>query len=337
MVRLKDIAARAGVSVMTVSKALRDAPDISAATKARLRGLAQEMRYVPDAMAQSLRTRATRLLGLVIPGTVNPVFARMLMALEDRTTELGYELLLAHTLDKPEREELHLRRCLARRVEGVLVAPVYRMGQQPSPVYQELRARGVPAVLLGHPAPHCAGLPFVATDDVAGAHELTRHLVGLGHRRIACLAGPIAAPWAQERYEGYRRALRDADLAPDDRLVFHAGETIEEGFQAGLELVRERTGATAVVAANDMVAVGAASALLSQGVRIPQEMSVAGFGNVRTAEYCRVPITTMREPKFRLGVAALDVLAALIRGEAVESRRLRAELVSRESTAPPAG
>src|SRR5688572_30140295 len=102
MVRLKDIAERAGVSIMTVSKVLRDASDISAATKARVRALAQEMGYVPHAMAVGLRTRATRLLGLVIPGVVNPVHVRLLMSLEDRAFELGYDLFLAHTLDRPE-------------------------------------------------------------------------------------------------------------------------------------------------------------------------------------------------------------------------------------------
>src|SRR5262245_35277493 len=115
MVRLKDIAERAGVSIMTVSKVLRDAPDISSATKARVRSLAQEMGYVPHAMAAGLRTRATRLLGLVIPGVVNPVFARLIMALEDRAFEHGFDLFLAHTLEKPEREEFVIRRLLARR------------------------------------------------------------------------------------------------------------------------------------------------------------------------------------------------------------------------------
>ncbi|MFN0069149.1 MAG: LacI family DNA-binding transcriptional regulator [Limisphaerales bacterium] len=336
MIRLKDIAARAGVSVMTVSKALREEPDVAAATRTRIRALAANLGYVPNAMAQSLRTRSTRLLGLMIPASVNPVYARVLMAIEDRATALGYDLLLAHSLDKPEHEEAHLRGFLGRGVEGLLVVPVYRMGQGVSAPYREVAARHVPCVLLGHPAPHCAGVASAAPDDVAGAELLTRHLLELGHRRIACLAGPVAAPWAQERYEGYRRALRAADLPMDDQLVYHAGATIEEGFQAGLELLREDTGATAVVAVNDLVAIGAANAMLGQGMRIPQEMSVVGYGNILTAEHYRVPLTTVREPKFRLGVAAMEMLEQLIAGGTVESRRLRGELVERASTAPPA-
>lgn len=334
MIRLKDIAARAGVSVMTVSKALREEPDVAASTRERIRSLAASLGYVPNAMARSLRSRSTHLLGLVIPGIVNPIYARVLMALEARATERGYDLLLAHSLDKPEREEAHLRRFLGRGAEGLLVVPAYRLGQAVSPVYRDLATRRVPTVLLGHPAPHCPGLPFVAGDDVEAAEALVRHLLGLGHRRIACLTGPIAAPWAQERYEGYRRALRAADLPVDDRLIFHTGATIEEGFQGGLELLRERAGATALVAANDLVAIGALNALLGQGLAIPREMSVAGFGNILAAEHCRVPLTTVREPKFRLGMAAMEVLEKLMAGEPVESRRLRGELIERASTGP---
>ncbi len=137
MVRLKDIAERAGVSIMTVSKVLRDAPDISAATKVRVRALAQEMGYVPHAMAAGLRTRATRLLGVVLPAVVNPVYARLLMALEVRAFDHGFDLFLAQTLDKPEREELVIRRLLARRIEGLFVIPVPRLGES-APIYSEL-------------------------------------------------------------------------------------------------------------------------------------------------------------------------------------------------------
>src|SRR6516165_9822937 len=116
MVRLKDIAQLTGVSVMTVSKALRDEPDVSAATKAKIKKLAQEMAYVPDSSAQGLRTKTTKLFGLVIPATTNPIYARMVYAIEERAFDLGYDLLIAHTLNQPEREDLVLRRLLSRRV-----------------------------------------------------------------------------------------------------------------------------------------------------------------------------------------------------------------------------
>ena len=334
MVRLKDIAERAGVSIMTVSKVLRDAPDISAATKQRVRALAGDMGYVPHAMAAGLRTRATRLLGLVIPGVINPIFARTIMAIEDRAYELGYDLFLAHTLEKVEREEFVIRRLLARRVEGMFVVPVPRLGSDAT-IYSELARHGSRVVVLGVAPDYCRAFARVAADEAVASREVTQHLLSLGHRRIAFLAGPTISPSSQARLDGYRRAHRDAGLEIDDRLVFHAGSTVDDGFQAGLELVRESLGVTALQAVNDLVAIGAMNALGSQGIRIPEDVSVAGFGNLLTAENARVALTTVREPKFRLGMAAMDLMQQLLKGGPPESRVLRAELVVRRSTAQP--
>src|SRR5579862_9691847 len=142
MVRLKDIAERAGVSVMTVSKALRDEPDVSESTKTRLKLMAQEMGYLPDSIAQGLRNRKTKLFGLVIPSLANPVYVRMLLAIEERSYELGYDLLIGYTLHKQEREETWIRRFLSRRVDGLFISPVYRLESE-SRLYQELLARKI--------------------------------------------------------------------------------------------------------------------------------------------------------------------------------------------------
>ena len=334
MVRLKDIAARAGVSVMTVSKALRDAPDISAKTKARLKLLAQQMGYMPDTAAQGLRTHTTKLFGLVISAVTNPIFARVVMAIEEGAHEAGYQVILTHSLNNPEREEACLRRLLARRVDGLFIFPAYR--PEPSaPIYDEVRRRAIPTVILGHKAKFCSQFANVETDDLAASHAATRHLLELGHQRIAFLSGPAVCPWAHERFEGYRRALREARLELDDRFVFNAGATIEEGEKAALQMLNEHLDATAVQAVNDLVAIGAANTFLQQGVKIPHDLSVVGFGNVLVSEFFRVPLTTIRQPKFRLGVAAMDTMLKLLRGERVETRRLRAELIIRASSGAP--
>jgi DNA-binding LacI/PurR family transcriptional regulator len=334
MIRLKDIAARAGVSVMTVSKVLRDAPDIAASTKARIRALAEEMGYVPNTSAQNLRNRTTHLFGLIIPSTTNPLFARIMMAVEEQAAAMGYELLLVQTLNQIEREQVALRRMQARRVDGLLVVPVYRLDPK-AHVYDELLRRGTPTVLLSHRAPFCQGFVNVETDDLAGAYTLTRHLLELGHRRIAFLAGPQAVPAAQERLEGYHRALRDAGIERDDALVFAAGGTIEEGAKAALQMLQEKSGATAVMAVNDLVAIGAGTVFLQQGLRIPEDLSLTGFGNVLLSEYFRVPLTTISVPKHGLGEAAMELMREMLRGGRPSSRRLATELVVRQSTAPP--
>ncbi len=319
---------------MTVSKALRDEPDVSAATKTRIKLVAQQMGYVPDSTAQGLRTRTTKLFGLIISSITNPIFARIVVAIEERAHELGYDVLLAHTQNIPEREEACIRRFLSRRVDGLFVSPVYRMEPE-ARIYQELLARRVPVVLLGSPAPFCNGFVSVQIEELVASYNMTQHLLKLGHKRIAFLTGPVSAPWSRERFEGYRRALREAGADVDDRLVFQAGSTVEDGAKAALQMVNESCDATAIQAVNDLVAIGCANTLFSQGVRIPEDLSIAGFGNVLTAEHYRVPLTTVRQPKFRLGTAAVEAMMQLLRGQRPDPKRLPAELLVRESTAPP--
>jgi len=334
MVRLKDIALRLGVSVMTVSKALRDAPDVSAATKAKIKSFAQQMGYVPDSSAQGLRTKTTKLFGLVIPSITNPIFARIVFAIEERAHDLGYDVLLAHSLNKPEREEHCIRHFLSRRVDGLFISPVYRFEAE-ARIYQEVLARKTPVVLLGSPAPFCKSFPGVEIEELIASYNATQHLLKLGHKRIAYLTGPPTAPWAHERFNGYRRALREAGLEVDDKFVFQSGSTIEDGTNAALQMLNEGCNATAVQAVNDLVAIGCAETLIAQGLKIPEDVSVAGFGNILMAEHFRMPLTTVSQPKFRLGIAAVEMMMSLIRGENVQSKRLPAELVERKSTAAP--
>lgn len=334
MVRLKDIAAQAGVSVMTVSKVMRDAPDISAATKVRIRALAEQMGYTPDSIAQGLRNKTTKLLGLVISAVTNPIFARVVMAIEEQAHQLGYDVILAQTLNQPEREQAVIRRMLSRRVDGLFITPVYRL-EQTAPIYEELVKRALPTVLLGHRAPFCSSFVNVETDDISASFAATRHLLELGHQRIAFLAGPNAAPSSVERLEGHRRALREAGVEFDERLIFHAGSTIEEGEKAALQMLQESPNATAVQAVNDLVAIGAANVFLGQGLKIPGDISLVGFGNVLISEHFRVPLTTIRQPKLRLGTAAMDSMLKLIGGTRPPTKRLSGEIVIRQSSGAP--
>jgi len=219
-------------------------------------------------------------------------------------------------------------------VDGLFIRPVYR-ADPTAAIYEELKQRKVSTVILGHRALFCSDFPNVETDDLAATEASTQHLLELGHQRIACFTGPTFAPWAQERYEGYRRALLARQMEVDEKLVFHAGGTIEEGKAAALQLIDERPGATAILAANDLVAIGAASTLLDQGVKIPEEISMVGFGNTLTAEHFRVPLTTVSQPKYRRGIAAMESMSALLAGESAGTKRLAAELVIRKSTAAP--
>ena len=189
--------------------------------------------------------------------------------------------------------------------------------------------------MLGPPAPFCKSFPSIEIEELIASYNATQHLLKLGHKRIAYFTGPAMAPWAHERFEGYRRALREANLDVDDKLVFQAGSTIEDGTKAALQMLNESCDATAVQAVSDLVAIGCAETLLAQGLKIPEDISIVGFGNILTTEHFRVPMTTIRQPKFRLGIAAVEMMMSLLRGERVQPTRLTAELVERKSTAPP--
>ena len=226
MVRLKDIAAQAGVSVMTVSKSLRGASDISAETKTRVKVLAQQMGYMPDSMAQGLRNRTTKLLGLILSTVANPDFCPHRLGHRRRRARVGLRSDPGPFLEHPRtRRSLHPPPALAPRGRTF-----YFPGLPAFADRADLRgtvARATPTVILGQRAPFCAQFFNVETDDLTGSYLMTRHLLELGHKKIAFLSGPSGAPWAQERLEGYRRALREADIEPDDRLIFTAGATHE--------------------------------------------------------------------------------------------------------------
>jgi len=331
MIRLKDIALEAGVSVMTVSKALRDAPDIAAKTKLRIGDLAKRMGYTPNLGARSLRSQETKLLGLVIPATTDPIFARIVMAIEQRALEHGYELILHHSWNQPEREETILQNLISRRVDGIFLSPVYRVEPEVD-AYRELRLRSIPTVIMGPLAEFCADFVNVQTLGNESAFGMTQHLIDLGHKRIAFFAGPRFSSRAVSRQEGYRRALRENGIEEDPALVFNAGATIAEGAKAAEHFLEEKTKATAVQTVNDLVAIGAANVFLDSGVKIPDELSIAGFGNILTSEHYRVPLTTIRQPKFRMGMAAFDAMLKLIDGERPEQERMVGEVLVRQST-----
>ncbi len=173
------------------------------------------------------------------------------------------------------------------------------------------------------------------TEELVASSAATQHLLKLGHKRIAYLTGPHPRRGRTIASKAIAARCAKPDLDVDDRLVFQAGSTIEDGTKAALQMLNESCNATAVQAVNDLVAIGCAETLFTQGLRIPEDISLVGFGNVLTAEYFRVPLTTVRQPKFRLGMAAMDMMTSLLRGQPVESKRLSAELIERKSTAPP--
>lgn len=335
MATLKEIARSLDLSVMAVSKALRDAPDISSATKARVQEEARRINYVPNQSARNLRSRHSHLLGVVVPNINNTYYSNLVWGIERQAESMGFQILLAHSLDQADAEVAEVRRLLARQVEGILLVPAVRW-QNRFMTLELLRQAGIPVVMLDRYPAGAEQFPqasWVVSRDQYGVEQAVRHLLELGHKEILYLSGPNGSSASAARFGGYKKTMADSEIGHDDRRVFLAGTDINSGRKAMIQALSEKVPFTAVAAFNDHVAIGAAEVLEQQGFRVPSEVSLVGFGDGLLATHFRVPLTTVRVPQIELGTAAVFQLNELLAGRSIDPRELPVELVIRFSTA----
>ncbi len=334
MSTLKEIAATLDLSVMAVSKALRDAPDISAGTKARVQAEARRRHYIPNRAAQNLRLRRSGLLGVVVPQINHTYYSHLIWGAERQAEALDLQMLLSSSLDRAENEMREVQKLIARQVEALLLVPAVRW-QHRLATLELVRASGIPTVLLdAYPAgaEKFPGVSWVVCDDARGGQLATEHLLELGHKQILFLAGPNGSSSSAGRFSGYQRALAAAGVPYADERVFLADKDIDSGRKAMSQALSEKVEFTAIVAYNDSVAIGAAEALAQQGFRVPEDVSLVGFGDGMLATYYRVPLTTVRVPQVEMGETAVRLALELQRGKPVQPRALPVEIIVREST-----
>ena len=324
-----DLARATGLSPSTVSRALRGIGDISPATVARVRDSAARLRYRPNAVARSLALRASDSLALMLPDIANPFFPALVKAVQLRARHHGKTVLLCNTEGVPEAEAEYLDMLASCQIQGVVA-----MGLSITP--DEIRRRrgaGMKIVALDRAAAG-GSAASVQADHRAGGWMATDHLLGLGHRAIAHIAGPSGLSVATERWDGYRDKMGEAGIDPG--AIAHGYFTEGSGHRAALELIRSGRHFTAIFCANDLMALGAISALRSAGLEVPAQISVVGFDDIELGRYAVPALTTIRQPLEELARVAVDLLVGLLRGdEAREPERLAVELVVRESTASP--
>lgn len=334
MATLKTLAAELGLSVMAVSKALRDAPDISVKTKERVKALAAKHHYTPNLAAQNLRRQKTGLLGVLVPNIHHTYYSHLVWGIERAAEAAGYQIILGHSLDRPEVEEEQVRQFVARRVEGILAIPVARWQHRFQSI--EIAATAdVPMVLLDRFPAGVERFERVATvvhDGQVGIELAVEHLAAKGHRRILYFAGPQGSSSSAARLTGYQKAMEKLGIEHDE-LTYLAGSNIPDGEQAMAKALDEGTEATAILAFNDSVAMGAMNALHRQGLRVPTDVSVVGMGDGLLAANYRVPLTTIRLAKTEMGSEAFKALKTLMEKEKPEQRMMPVELIARESTA----
>jgi DNA-binding LacI/PurR family transcriptional regulator len=334
-VSIKDIARLAGVSHSTVSRALHNSPLIPQRTAERIQQIAREKGYSASAVARSLVTRRTQTIGVVVTSIADPFNGEVVEGLEETANRSGYSVVLATSQADPEREIAVVRSFQERRVDGIVVASS-RVGSLYMPVLGEME---VPIVLLNNQSPG----PFahaVTIDNVDGGWQATRHLIELGHTRIAYIGDRFGLQSDKERLKGYRKALMQSGLPFLDELVARGDGKTAGGRAAAAKLISEKTPLkqrpTAIFCYNDMSALGLMQEAEAAGLRIPQDMSIVGFDDLFFSSQLRPPLTTVRQPKKEIGRRAMEHLLALLRGEQPHSTTLiKGELIVRGSTAPP--
>jgi LacI family transcriptional regulator len=330
-VRLRDIAEQAGVSVNTVSRALTGKPDINNDTRERVQALAERLGYMPNLLARSLLRGSTRTVGLVVTDCTDPFYAGLIRAVENTLSREGFGLLLATSNEHVDKERQALAMLRERRVDGLLFTPVDVAAGH---VGDLLKAE-LPIVLLGRRPAGYEG-PFVGTDNVAGARLLVRHLLKLGHTRIAHFSRSDKASSAHERLTGYRRALAEAEITTPGALVRRLAPTVEGGKIGAAWFQQLRPRPTALFTYNDSQAVGAMLGLSQAGILVPDDCSIGGFDNIELSELVRPTLTTVAQPIHEIGRLGAQMLIDRLQHDTAGSTMLLPpRLMVRESTVPP--
>jgi len=332
-VTLRDVAARAGVHPATASRALNPETRllVKEETARRVLEAAELLGYHPNPVARSLRTRRSHTVGVIIPDLTNPLFPPIVRGLEDRLAAAGYVALIANTDGDGERERLVFERMRARHADGIVLATAHLS----DPLLAEAVRTGLPVVLVNRMAQDHS-LPSVSVDNESGMRMAVAHLIALGHRQIAHIAGPQEVSTGLYRYRGFVSAMEAHGLAADPGLIPVAkAYSIEEGTRC-TRMLLDHGGCTAVAAANDMLAVGCFAALEEAGLSCPEDLSVVGFNDMPFIDRLRPPLTTIRFPHYQVGTEAAQLLLEQISdgGGPVKVLYLAPELVVRGSTAP---
>lgn len=329
-----DVARLAGVSTATVSRYVNRSSAVRPATAARIEAAIAETGYVPSRAASSLTTKRSGLVGFLTSDLTNPFTSELAHAMTDEAGRTGLSLLSAVTFGLDERFEQLAGELRRHQVDGIVATP------PGSPrVVETLRAvaaSGVPVVTVGITVPE-SPVDFVSVDTYAGARDAMHHLLDLGHRRIALLTGTPHHEIAASRFRGYADALAEAGVEVSEELVYEGTTDADFGFEAMHEIAETSPAPTAIFAINDLIALGVLQACHHLGIRVPEQLSVVGFDDIWFAGHSSPPLTTVAQPRSRLGTEAIRLLIERMTDPHRETAEIRlpSDLVLRRSTAPP--
>ncbi len=333
---LRDVARLAGVSVWTASAAVNNKEGVSDRLRKRVAEAMQALDYHPDYVARSLKARCTRTIGIVIPDITNPFFTDLISGAETEARKNGYSVILCDSGEDPASERNNLNNLFSRRVDGVVLAPATCEAVQDT-----LIQRRFPIVLVDRVPPDYKG-SAVLTDNFGASYEATRHLITLGHQRIAIITGRLELSNGRDRYEGFRKAMQEAGLPVAEQYVAHGDFQLESGYLRGIELLRLLDPPSAIFACNNKMTLGLMRALRELHVSCPERVSVLGFDDFEWVENFSPRLTTVAQATYEMGIKSMDMLLSKLdgmkRSPGVSKDTivtLKASLRLRDSTAPP--
>lgn len=329
MSNIRDVAKAAGVSVATVSRALSDPDKVSQTSLDKVHAAIERVGYRPNMLARSFRSAKSYAVVVLVPDITNPFFSQVIRAIEDRAQQKGYAVLLGDTRGLPEREKEYIRRVETRMADGVIQLRPDQPGN-PTVMPDDIQCVNVCG---------CESTtgPRVRIDNRGAARSVVEYLLSLGHKRIGVISGLKNNPHSIDRLAGYQEALAAAGLPFDPALVAEGDFTTWSGLNSAKQFCSMENRPTAVFCMNDEMAIGAIQTFKSQGLRVPEDISVTGFDDISYARYCDPSLTTVAQPAEEMGKLAMDMLLRLIEGQELAQIEniLPAEFVIRKSTTTP--
>jgi LacI family transcriptional regulator len=327
---LREIARRAKVSTATVSRAINHVPTVNPQLAKRVWKVVDELGYFPNTQARALVSGVSRIFGLIVSDITNPFFPEIVQTFEHLAVENNYEILLTSTINDPKRMEQSVRRMIERRVDGVAILT---FGMEES-LLGHLRFRKVPLVFVDV-GPDAPGIVNIRINYLDGIRQAIQHLAALRHTRIAFVAGPSRLKSAQARVDAFKTSMAEIGLLPD--LIAIGDHTMEGGMRALVELLNQPDQPTAVLCSNDMTAIGVMREAYDHGIKIPGDMSVVGFDDIRLAQFMIPPLTTVQMSQKELAQIAFRALLNEVGRESPSTQKseyeLNTNLILRRSTA----
>ena len=334
MATIHDVAKRAGVAPITVSRVINNSGYFSQETRRRVESAIAELEYVPNRLARSLRSKRTNTLALVLTDITNPFFTTLARGVEDAASDAGFMVIFCNTDESETEERKYLQVLLQQQVDGILLVPA-RSSAEPVKLIQK---QNTPVVVLDRRVPPEAQVDMVHCDNENGAYQLVKTLIDLGHRQIAILGGPRSVSTADDRLAGYQRALCEAGMTNNDHLIYAGTFTQASGYELVQQVLKAEPRPTALFAANNLIAIGALRALRDSGLRVPEEMAMVSFDDL-PANLVTFPFfTVVAQPAYEMGFTATQLLLARLAGKAPEQCQeviLPTEMIVRQSSGQP--